>query len=107
MSEFMKFESTKSIRRWRPPKGTAGLERSRVSGCRRSPRPPAMIIARTRGRRGISSARGRRPGPEGIEIREAEILAIEPAQRLGGFRRQRRAPGQRARDLGQPLELGV
>src|SRR5947199_264804 len=35
--------------RWRAPKGTAALLRERVSGCRRSPRPPAITIPRTRG----------------------------------------------------------
>src|SRR3989441_3281194 len=37
------------MRRWRAPKGTAALLRERVSGCRRSPRPPAITIPRTRG----------------------------------------------------------
>src|SRR5260370_827 len=37
----MKFESTKSISRWRPPNGTARLDRSRVSGWVRSPLPAA------------------------------------------------------------------
>src|SRR5881397_3159908 len=102
MSEFMKFESTKSIRRLRPPKGTAGFDRSRVSGCRRSPRPPAMIIARTRGRRGMSRLpSGRWPGPGGIEVREAEVLALEATHGLGGIHRQGRAVDQRAPDLGQ------
>src|SRR5437867_3597637 len=50
----MKFDSTKSTSRNRPPNGTADLERSRVSGWSRSPLPPAMIIARTRARRGIA-----------------------------------------------------
>src|SRR6185295_5208628 len=30
--------------RYRPPKGTAGLARSAVNGCRRAPTPPARII---------------------------------------------------------------
>src|SRR3569832_818126 len=34
--------------RYFPPKGTAGLERSWVIGCRRSPLPPARTMARTR-----------------------------------------------------------
>ena len=44
-----KFDSTKSINRYLPPKGTAGLARSRVSGCRRCPSPPAMTMARILG----------------------------------------------------------
>src|SRR4029434_5694619 len=85
MSEFMRFESTKSIRRWRPPKGTADLERSRVSGCRRSPRPPAMIIASRRARRGIVLVGCRRTQTPGrVEVREAEIVALEPSERFRG-----------------------
>src|SRR5213596_1768755 len=65
-SEFMKFDSTKSMSRNRPPNGTADLDRSRVSGWSRSPLPPAMIIARTRARRGIAlnpARTGPRPTP--------------------------------------------
>src|SRR6185436_12260866 len=36
--------SVKSMMRYRPPKGTAGLARSAVSGCRRDPTPPARMI---------------------------------------------------------------
>src|SRR5260370_34993222 len=39
--ELMQFESVMSMMRYRAPKGTAGLARSRVSGHRRSPWPPA------------------------------------------------------------------
>src|SRR5712671_5255735 len=35
--------SVKSMMRYRPPKGTAGLARSAVNGCRREPIPPARI----------------------------------------------------------------
>src|SRR6266446_2270775 len=62
----MKFDSTKSTSRNRPPNGTADLDRSRVSGWSRSPLPPAMIIARTRARRGIAlnpARTGPRPTP--------------------------------------------
>src|SRR5512144_2663571 len=44
MPELMKLESTKSMMRYLPPNGTAGLERSLVSGYRRSPLPPAMMM---------------------------------------------------------------
>src|SRR5688572_5314941 len=40
-----KFERQKSMIRYRPPKGTAGFARSRVSGSNRVPAPPARIIA--------------------------------------------------------------
>ena len=36
-----------SIRRYLPPMGTAGLERERVSGKRRVPRPPPRMVAMT------------------------------------------------------------
>src|SRR5947208_2166306 len=39
--ELMQFERVMSMMRERAPKGTAGLARSRVSGQRRSPWPPA------------------------------------------------------------------
>src|SRR5262245_4771379 len=107
-SELTKFDSTKSMIRYRPPKGTAGFERSRVSGCRRSPRPPAMSSARTRGRRGMPRLPiGRWPGPGGIEVREAEVLALEATHGLGGFHRQGRAVDERAADLRQAFELRV
>src|SRR3970040_1965895 len=47
MPELMKFDRTKSMIRYLPPKGTAGFARSLVKGCSRSPRPPARITART------------------------------------------------------------
>src|SRR5579872_106978 len=48
MPELMKLLSTKSMIRYLPPKGTAGLARSRVSGKRRVPLPPASTIPSTR-----------------------------------------------------------
>src|SRR5881409_4224310 len=108
MSEFMKFESTKSIRRWRPPKGTADFERSRVSGCRRSPRPPAMIIASRRARRGIGSVhRGRAETPRWVEVRKAEVLALEPPERVRRVGREGVAGLERACHLAESLELGI
>ena len=44
MLPFTRLESTKSIRRYAPPKGTAGLARSWVSGRRRLPSPPANTM---------------------------------------------------------------
>src|SRR5882724_13350251 len=101
MSEFTKFERTKSTIRQRPANGTAGLERSRVSGWRRSPLPPAMIIARTRARRFTSvlqggcgrrsSGLGRRLGPCRVQIGEDEVFALQAPQRVGGVDGQRLA----------------
>src|SRR5215831_13875002 len=34
----------KSMMRYRPPKGTAGLALSAVNGCRREPAPPAKMM---------------------------------------------------------------
>ena len=36
--------SVKSMMRYRPPKGTAGLALSAVNGCRREPIPPARMM---------------------------------------------------------------
>src|SRR4249919_1019835 len=46
MPELTQLESTKSTMRNLPPKGVAGLQRFSVKPRRRSPRPPAMIMAR-------------------------------------------------------------
>src|SRR6202050_3376504 len=48
MPELMKLLRTKSIIRYFPPKGTAGLARSLVKGKRRVPLPPASTMPRTR-----------------------------------------------------------
>src|SRR3954465_11375084 len=47
MPELMQFEIGISTRRALPASGTAGLERSRVSGNRRVPCPPPMMMERT------------------------------------------------------------
>ena len=44
-----KFDKTKSIKRYEPPKGTAGLARSAVKGKSRFPSPPARTMDRTCG----------------------------------------------------------
>src|SRR5271165_3702951 len=49
MPPLARLESAKSISRYRPPNGTAGLARSAVSGLRRVPAPPASTIPRTDG----------------------------------------------------------
>ena len=47
MPLFRQLESVKSMIRYRPPNGTAGLARSRVKGSRREPLPPASTTAKT------------------------------------------------------------
>ena len=44
MSELTRFDSTKSMSRYVPPNGTAGLARSAVSGINRLPSPPASTM---------------------------------------------------------------
>src|SRR5205807_7583236 len=44
-SELMQFEMGTSTRRYFPPSGTAGFERSRVKGNRRLPAPPPRMTA--------------------------------------------------------------
>ncbi len=46
MSELMQFEIGMSTSRYLPPSGTAGFERSSVSGDRRVPAPPPRMTAR-------------------------------------------------------------
>src|SRR3954451_564917 len=46
--ELMQFEIGISTRRYLPASGTAGFERSLVSGKRRVPAPPPMMMARVR-----------------------------------------------------------
>jgi len=48
MPELRQLERVKSMIRYLPPNGTAGLARSRVRGHRRLPSPPARIIAMVR-----------------------------------------------------------
>src|SRR2546422_4421922 len=44
--ELMQLLRVKSMIRYLPPKGTAGLARSAVNGWRRSPRPPDRIMVK-------------------------------------------------------------
>src|SRR5215207_622542 len=46
---FTRFDRAKSISRYSPAKGTAGLARSAVSGARRLPSPPASTMPITLG----------------------------------------------------------
>src|SRR4051812_9603189 len=59
MPELIRFESTKSMMRYLPPNGTAGFERSAVSGSSRVPLPPAMTNARILLRMEFLAATGR------------------------------------------------
>ncbi len=66
--ELAKLLRTKSMMRYRPPKGTAGLALSCVSGASRLPSPPARIMARvfSTGMRGtVIPAAKPRNGPRG------------------------------------------
>src|SRR5262249_27600029 len=46
-SLLMQLDNVKSMMRYRPPNGTAGLARSRVNGSNRVPFPPARIKVNT------------------------------------------------------------
>ena len=52
--ELMRFEIAKSISRYWPPNGTAGLARSAVRGMSRLPSPPARMIPKTFGAAGMA-----------------------------------------------------
>src|SRR6185295_15459571 len=56
-SELMQLEIGTSTRRYLPPSGTAGFDRSLVSGNRRLPAPPPRITASSRCLSAIGCAR--------------------------------------------------
>src|SRR3972149_256642 len=99
MPELTKLDRTKSTIRYFPPKGIAGLPRSRVRGWRRSPRPPAKMNPGIRSRDG--RARGERPellfgrvghlpGPLRVAVEPDAMvtaLAPRPFQQRDGFAR--------------------
>src|SRR5690348_4906204 len=106
MCELMKLLSTKSMSRYLLPNGTAGLLRSLVRGCRRSPRPPARISARTRDDAATSGLGQRRGGLDVVrDVREAEVLALLAAEELFLVPRQRAAVAHPRRHLMQPAEV--
>src|SRR5262252_1809793 len=89
MPELTKLLSTKSMMRYLPPKGTAGLARSRVSGKRRVPLPPARTMPRTRRRAGVV---GKSDLGSGIEFTGKRVLP-EQLSRRWYQRVRRRAQG--------------
>src|SRR6478609_9760601 len=70
--ELIRFEIAKSMSRYCPPKGTAGLARSAVRGINRFPSPPARMIPKTLGAAGMRPTLGRVP---------TDVLAFEHASR--------------------------
>src|SRR5258707_14355628 len=72
-SELMQFEMGTSTRRYLPPSGTAGFDRSRVSGKSRLPAPPPRITAN---RLRLEAIRDREEdiGKEGGDSRNKEYL---------------------------------
>src|SRR6266851_2927152 len=67
-SELMQFEIGTSTSRYFPPSGTAGFERSRVSGNKRLPAPPPRITASRLCLSGIELRRGYRESYEIFKI---------------------------------------
>src|SRR5579862_772287 len=106
MCELMKLLSTKSMIRYLLPKGTAGLLRSFVSGCRRSPRPPARISPRIRDRAATLGLRQRRGGLDVLrDVREAEVLSFLGGEKLFLVPRQGPAVAHALGHLVQPPEV--
>src|SRR5579859_3275032 len=93
--EFTELLRTKSMMRYLPPKGTAGLERSCVSGCRRSPLPPASTTASTRlvGAIDAGLAAAIRVLPEVLLVGRLGSRGRGEERRSLGRRRRRGAPG--------------
>src|ERR1017187_3642120 len=85
-----RLDRAKSISRYRPPNGTAGLARSAVSGASRLPAPPASTIARTCGSAIRCSRRSRTSA-----IRCPHHLA--PSPRLGSRHEGKSHPNLRLR----------
>src|SRR5512147_3323120 len=88
-SELMQLESGMSMSRYLPAMGTAGLDRSRVRGKSRVPRPPPRITARqscmgetgTLGNAGVKTGSGPirgRPGGWGTTKRLRSLARAAP-----------------------------
>src|SRR5947209_3589978 len=71
-----RLESAMSTSRYTPPKGTAGLARSLVSGDSRLPSPPARTMAKTLGMVIVASAHRGETGADHIDLLRA--VADEP-----------------------------
>src|SRR5258708_1101537 len=67
-SELMQFEMGTSTRRYLPPSGTAGFDRSRVKGKRRLPAPPPRITAKRLRLEAIKLGRGYRESGECFKV---------------------------------------
>ena len=78
MSELTQFDSVKSMIRYLPPNGTAGLARSWDRIERRSPSPPARITAIVRFT-GSMLARGPRRDSERNVVRRSTLGAVSDA----------------------------
>src|ERR1039458_1460360 len=90
--ELTKLLRTKSMIRYLPPKGTAGLARSRVSGKSRVPLPPASTTPKTRGCRVLCTAK---------EDSRSRIVfsGNQPSQNSSAARCYQRWRGPGSRDL--------
>src|SRR5215471_15358215 len=107
-----RLESAKSISRYRPPNGTAGLARSAVSGASRLPAPPASTIPRTRGR--VTSDPLQHRGDDLLSLLLDAGQLAGSAERLGvqlvnvlGARRPGREPAGGGDDLEPAERLAV
>src|SRR5262245_35240525 len=80
MLEWIAFEIGMSISRYFPAKGTAGLALRRVSGSRRSPRPPPRISTITSRARSLTPM----PGPRGSQLHPTfeQLRLADPAEAL-------------------------
>src|SRR5574341_959484 len=115
-SEFTKLLSTKSMMRYLPPNGTAGLVRKSVSGANRSPRPPAMIMARMRGWEMRTMPESSDEGGAADCERSVALLCAVTGRRVNRGKRRhagRRGPSERAASTtpdhvqGGPARRGV
>src|SRR5215813_7764891 len=87
-SELMQLEIGTSTRRYLPPSGTAGFDRSRVSGNKRLPAPPPRITASMLCLEGISRAE---------DIGKARVCSrVRGGLRLAAKRRHEIAPTVRS-----------
>src|SRR5579859_826803 len=111
MPEFTKLLRTKSTMRYLPPKGTAGLARSRVRGKSRVPLPPASTMPSTRrckapcGADANSRSELTFPGNQGLlnsslpdVTKGGDVLNVQPFRRCPTLPR---FAGKRSRNLPQ------
>src|SRR5262245_59774830 len=105
MSEFTQFDSVKSMIRYLPPKGTAGLARTDERIDRRSPSPPARITAIVRFMGPILTSAREAPDDHSVNVplrtpvsacrrgfrsgNSRTCFAVSPGGNLGSPRRDR------------------